>query len=73
MATNESYNDTMERIYLKEILNIPRENNWDGAEITNFLNDVYLQYEFANRMGFPKHTEKYYSDILSQLIKNYGH
>ena len=63
----------MEITYLKEILEIPRKNNWDGAEITNFLNDAYLQYEFASRMDFPKHMEKYYGDILSQLIKNYGH
>jgi|TARA_R100000388_G_C7222916_1_gene150033 hypothetical protein len=69
----DSYNSSMEITYLKEILEIPRKNNWDGAEITNFLNDVYLQYEFASRMDFPKHMEKYYGDILSQLIKNYGH
>jgi|TARA_E500000318_G_scaffold82724_1_gene78207 hypothetical protein len=73
MAISKSYNDEMEIVYLKEILEIPRKNNWDGAEITNFLNDVYLQYEFASRMDFPKNMEKYYSDILSQLIKNYGH
>jgi hypothetical protein len=74
---SNSYNESMMDLFtIEEILEIPRKNKWNGADITMFINDVYLQYDYVTRTDSLKtglSEEKFYSDILSKLVKNYGH
>ena len=44
----------------------------DGADITTLIDDVHEHYEVANRCNF-KHSKGHYRDLLSRLIKTYGH
>ena len=54
---------------IKELI---REENLDGASITSLIADVYEHYDVANRCNL-KHSKGHYSDLLSRLIKTYGH
>ena len=56
----------------KQIKEMIREENLDGASITSLLADVYEHYEVANRCNL-KHSKGHYSDLLSRLIETYGH
>ena len=44
----------------------------EGAAITILIEDVYEHYEVANRCNF-KHSKGHYRDLLSRLVKTYGH
>lgn len=59
-------------IDLKEIHNHIREQNLQGAAITHLIEDVQEHYEVASRFNF-KNSKGHYSDLLSRLIKTYGH
>ena len=56
----------------KQIKELIREENLDGASITSLIADVYEHYDVANRCTL-KHSKGHYSDLLSRLIKTYGH
>ena len=56
----------------KQIKEMIREENLDGASITSLSADVYEHYEVANRCNL-KHSKGHYSDLLSRLIETYGH
>jgi len=55
-----------------DIISAPRVQQWTGAQITSFLSDIQRQYEVASRLNISE-AEHHYSDLLSQLIKTYGH
>ena len=71
------YNQTMS-LYdplgdpLMDILSAPRVQQWTGAQITSFLSDIQRQYEVASRLNILE-AQDHYRDLLSQLIKTYGH
>jgi len=71
------YNQTMS-LYdpsgdpLVDILAAPRVQRWTGAQITSFLSDIQRQYEVASRLNILE-AQDHYRDLLSQLIKTYGH
>ena len=71
------YNQTMS-LYdplgdpLMDILSAPRVQQWTGAQITSFLSDIQRQYEVASRLNISE-AQHHYRDLLSQLIKTYGH
>ncbi len=54
---------------IKEHIN---EENLDGADITMLIDDVHEHFEVATRLNF-KNSKGHYSDLLSRLIKTYGH
>tara|TARA_R100001129_G_C5297473_1_gene241522 strand:+ start:66 stop:281 length:216 start_codon:yes stop_codon:yes gene_type:complete len=56
----------------KDIKEHIREENLEGADITVLIEDVFNHYEVANRCNF-KNSKGHYSDLLSRLVKTYGH
>jgi len=44
----------------------------DGADITLIIEDVHEHYEVATRFNWIN-SQRCYRDILSRLVKNYGH
>lgn len=48
------------------------EENLEGASITNLLEDVHEHYEVATRFNWKK-SKGHYRDLLSRLVKTYGH
>ncbi len=48
------------------------EENLDGADITILIDDVHEHYEVATRLNFKK-SKGHYRDLLSRLVKTYGH
>jgi|TARA_R100001086_G_scaffold225387_1_gene143690 hypothetical protein len=59
----QDFNDIKEHI---------SEENLQGAAITILIDDVLEHYEVAIRLNF-KNSKGHYSDLLSRLIKTYGH
>jgi len=58
---------------LIDILSAPRIQQWTGAQITSFISDIQRQYEVASRLNITPEAQQHYRDLLSQLIKTYGH
>ena len=48
------------------------EENLQGAAITTLIDDVHEHYEVATRLNF-RNSKGHYRDLLSRLIKTYGH
>ena len=48
------------------------EENLDGAGITILIDDVHEHYEVATRLNF-RNSKGHYRDLLSRLVKTYGH
>ena len=48
------------------------EENLQGAAITTLIDDVHEHYEVATRLNFKK-SKGHYRDLLSRLVKTYGH
>ena len=48
------------------------EENLQGAAITILIDDVYEHYEVATRFNF-KNSKGHYRDLLTRLVKTYGH
>ena len=43
----------------------------DGVERTHFMNDIYLDYQACKDLQQTK-MEKFYLELLEQLIEDYG-
>lgn len=56
----------------KDVENYIIDYQLTGADITEFIEDVYKHYEVATRLKF-KGSRKYFRELLSKLVKNYGH
>ncbi len=52
---------------------IIRDEKISGADLTHIINDVHKHYEIASRLTKYNKPGDYYRDLLSQLIKTYGH
>ena len=57
---------------LKEINDLIENENLQGAAITHLIEDVQEHYEVATRFNF-KNSKGHYRDLLSRLVKTYGH
>jgi len=57
---------------LKEIKSHIQDEGLQGADITHLIEDVQEHYEVAARFNF-KNSKGHYRDLLSRLIKTYGH
>ena len=49
------------------------EENITRAQLTSLIEDVQQNYEVASLSPIIKHLEAPYRDLLSKLIKTYGH
>ncbi len=56
----------------REITEHIKEEQLNGAAITMLIDDVHEHYEVATRLNF-KNSKGHYSDLLSRLVKTYGH
>ena len=56
-----------------EMLSIPKKEHWTGAQIYQFIDDIQLQYELTSQLNLPMEASTHCRDLLSQLIKAYGH
>ena len=57
---------------IKDIREHIEEENLQGASITHLIEDVHEHYEVATRFKWKK-SERHYRDLLSRLVKTYGH
>ena len=58
---------------LEHIQTIIVEEKITGAQLTSLIEDVQQNYEVASLSPIIKHLEAPYRDLLSKLIKTYGH
>ena len=56
-----------------EMLSIPKKENWTGAQLYQFIDDIQRQYELTSQLNLPMEASTHYRDLLSRLIKAYGH
>lgn len=52
---------------------LPTKTRHTGEDIHNVINDVFLDYEDSKNKRKNIELTIYYRDLLSFLIKNYGH
>ena len=57
---------------LKEIKDHIQDEGLQGADITHLIEDVHEHYEVATRFNL-KNSKGHYRDLLSRLVKTYGH
>ena len=66
-----NYNDSMyEEV---DLITIPKQEHWSGAQIHQLITDVEKQVELTSRINIPQEVSQHYRDLLSRLIKTYGH
>ena len=70
MADTYSKDDMIED--LQEIKEHIAEENLQGAAITILIDDIKEHYEVASRFNWKK-SKGHYGNLLSRLIKTYGH
>ena len=56
-----------------EMLTIPKKEKWTGAQIYQFIDDIQRQYELTSQLNLTMEASTHYRDLLSRLIKAYGH
>jgi hypothetical protein len=56
-----------------EVVTIPKKEKWTGAQIYQFIDDIQRQYELTSQLTLPMEASTHYRDLLSRLIKAYGH
>ena len=70
----EAYNYKMNQAEeFRHIQSIILEENITGAQLTSLIEDVQQNYEVASLSPIIKHLEAPYRDLLSKLVKTYGH
>ncbi len=57
----------------KNIITLPRQQQWSGAKIHQLLEDVQKQYEVASHINIHPEVKIHYRALLTDLIKTYGH
>ena len=73
--SESNYNESMaqeNRETLSDIKNYIKFENLEGADITDIIEDVHEHYEVATRLSWNK-SKGYYHDLLTRLVKTYGH
>ena len=56
-----------------DLFELPRSQNWTGAQIHHFLEDIKTQADLAFRLDIPMEAKIHYRDLFTRLIKTYGH
>ena len=57
----------------RELLTLPRLQNWSGKQIHYLLEDIHTQADLAGRLDIPTEAKAHYRDLFTRLIKTYGH
>jgi len=69
---NNRYNRSMP--YDIDSKNKSIENSeWSGQEITKLISDIHEDYEISTKQRANPNITLHYRDLLSYLIKTYGH
>ena len=68
-----NYNESIMFYDDMEMLTIPKKEKWTGAQIYQFIDDIQRQYELTSQLNLPMEASAHYRDLLSRLIKTYGH
>jgi len=56
-----------------DMLTLPKKERWSGAQIYHFIDDIQKQYELTSQLNLPMEASTHYRDLLTRLIKTYGH
>ena len=56
-----------------DLITIPKQEHWSGAQIHQLITDVEKQAELTSQLNLPMEVSQHYRDLLSRLIKAYGH
>ena len=56
-----------------EMLTIPKKENWTGAQIYQFIDDIQRQYELTSQLNISTEVSQHYRDLFTRLVKTYGH
>ncbi len=64
-----NYNDSM----YEDLITIPKQEHWSGAQIHQLITDVEKQVELTSQLNLPMEVSQHYRDLLTRLIKTYGH
>ncbi len=67
---NTNYNRVMD--LMNRVTTIDRKH-WTGQDISNLLSGIHDDYEHYIKTRAPKEVVLYYRDLLSYLVKTYGH
>jgi hypothetical protein len=67
---NNHYNIVMNDRFEEFAMN---GKHWSGQQISELIEDVYDDYNFYLKTRESPEITLYYRDLLSYLIKNYGH
>ena len=57
----------------RNLLILPRQQQWSGARIHQLLEDVQKQCEVASHINIHPEVKIHYRALLTDLIKTYGH
>ena len=57
----------------KNLITLPRQQQWSGARIHQLLEDVQKQCEVASHINIHPEVKIHYRALLTDLIKTYGH
>ena len=57
----------------RNLLILPRQQQWSGARIHQLLEDVQKQSEVASHVNTHPEVKTHYHALLTDLIKTYGH
>ena len=70
-----SYNTSMNLFFGEEknLITLPRQQQWSGARIHQLLEDVQKQTEVAAQVNIHPEVKTHYRALLTDLIKTYGH
>jgi len=68
---NNIYNSSMP--FDIESKDNPINSEWSGQEITNLISDIHEDYETFTKQRANPSVVLHYRDLLSYLIKTYGH
>ena len=67
---NKAYNNRMNDRFDEFVLN---GKQWTGQQISELIEDVYDDYNFYLKTRESPEITLYYRDLLTYLVKNYGH
>ena len=68
-----NYNEDIMFFDDMEMLTIPKKEHWTGAQIHQLIDDIQKQYELTSQLNLPMEASTHYRDLLTRLIKTYGH
>lgn len=69
---NNLYNGSMS-FEIESKNKIIENSEWSGQEITNLISDIHEDYETFTKQRANPSVVLHYRDLLSYLIKTYGH